>query len=109
MNDHKRFRGKSAVITGSTSGIGLGLARAFAEKGANIMLNGLGEPAEIESIRKGLQDDLGVRVSYSPANMRDPDEITGMIRQARLTAQSYPSTAAGPPANRSTRLRSHLP
>jgi 3-hydroxybutyrate dehydrogenase len=51
----KAFAGKSVVITGSTSGIGLGIARAFAGEGANVMLNGLGELAAIEATRAGLE------------------------------------------------------
>jgi 3-hydroxybutyrate dehydrogenase len=82
MNDHERLKGKSAVITGSTSGIGLGLACALAEKGVNILLNGLGEPDEIRSAKERVEDNPGVKVSYSPADLRIPGEIAGMIEQA---------------------------
>ncbi len=74
--------GKSAVVTGSTSGIGLGFARALAAEGVNVMLNGLGDAAEIEAIRAGLEAEHGVRALYSPANMLRGDEITAMMREA---------------------------
>ena len=70
---------KTAVITGSTSGIGLGCARAFAEKGANVVINGLGDADEIEKTRAAIEADFGVRCTYSPANMLKGDEIAGMI------------------------------
>ncbi len=73
---------KTAVITGSTSGIGLGCARAFAEKGANVVINGLGDADEIEKTRAAIEADFGVRCTYSPANMLKGDEIAGMIADA---------------------------
>ncbi|PVB61244.1 3-hydroxybutyrate dehydrogenase [Labrenzia sp. 011] len=73
---------KTAVVTGSTSGIGLGYARAFAEKGANVVINGLGDAAEIERTRAAIEADFGVRCSYSAANMLKGDEIAGMIADA---------------------------
>jgi 3-hydroxybutyrate dehydrogenase len=73
---------KTAVVTGSTSGIGLGCARAFAEKGANVVINGLGDPAEIEATRAAIEADFGVKCLYSPANMLNGDEIAGMIADA---------------------------
>jgi 3-hydroxybutyrate dehydrogenase len=76
------LKGKSAVITGSTSGIGLGFARALAAQGVNVMINGLGDAREIEAIRAGLAKDHGVTALYSPANMTKGDEITTMIREA---------------------------
>jgi 3-hydroxybutyrate dehydrogenase len=74
--------GKSAVVTGSTSGIGLGFARALAAQGVNVMLNGLGDAAEIEKVRAGLAAEHGVKVLYSPANMLKGEEITAMVREA---------------------------
>jgi 3-hydroxybutyrate dehydrogenase len=74
--------GKTAVITGSTSGIGLGFARAFAAAGSNVMLNGLGDAAEIEAIRAGIEKTHGVRCLYSPANMMIGAEISGMVKAA---------------------------
>jgi 3-hydroxybutyrate dehydrogenase len=73
---------KTAVVTGSTSGIGLGCARALAEKGANVVINGLGDAAEIEKTRVAIEADFGVRCTYSPANMLNGDEIAGMIADA---------------------------
>ena len=72
------FAGKSAVITGSTSGIGLAIARAFAGGGMNVMLNGFGEPGEIEAIRAGIEQECGVKVLHSRADMTKPDEIATM-------------------------------
>jgi len=71
-----------AVVTGSTSGIGLSVARALAAKSADIMLNGFGDADEIEMIRANLERDYGVRALYSPADMTKPDEIAGMIADA---------------------------
>jgi 3-hydroxybutyrate dehydrogenase len=76
---------KSALITGSTSGIGLGIATALAHAGYNIMLNGLGEAAAIEAIRASLEAETGVDVHYDPANMMSPDEIGAMISNAKRT------------------------
>src|SRR3954469_17161733 len=74
--------GKSAVITGSTSGIGLAIARALAREGANVVINGLGEPAEIEEVRRSIERDYSVKAVYSPADMAKPDEIIAMVREA---------------------------
>ncbi|MEO0394032.1 MAG: 3-hydroxybutyrate dehydrogenase [Pseudomonadota bacterium] len=74
--------GKNAVVTGSTSGIGLGMARALAMAGANVMINGLGDAAEIEKTRASLEQESGVKVRFNGANMLKPDEITAMIDEA---------------------------
>jgi 3-hydroxybutyrate dehydrogenase len=76
------LQGKSAIVTGSTSGIGLGIARAFAERGAAVMLNGFGNADEIEFTRSQLEREYGVRVGYSGADMRRPDEIRALAQQA---------------------------
>ncbi|SHM98583.1 3-hydroxybutyrate dehydrogenase [Roseibium suaedae] len=73
---------KTAVITGSTSGIGLAYARALAGQGANIVINGLGDADEIEKTRAAIESDFGVRCVYSAANMMKPEEITTMIGNA---------------------------
>jgi 3-hydroxybutyrate dehydrogenase len=74
---------KSAIVTGSTSGIGLGIARAFAEQGADIMLNGFGNAQEIEFTRAELQRQFGVKVRYSGADMSQPAQIRAMAEVAR--------------------------
>ena len=73
---------KSAIVTGSTSGIGLGIARAFAEAGADVMLNGFGHADEIEFTRSQLQREFGVKVLYSGADMSQPEQIRAMAMQA---------------------------
>ncbi|HEY8564469.1 MAG TPA: 3-hydroxybutyrate dehydrogenase [Beijerinckiaceae bacterium] len=79
------LQGKTALVTGSTSGIGLAIARAFAKEGANIVLNGLGKPEEIEAARAGIESDFGVKVVHSPADMTKPDEIAAMVRLGEET------------------------
>jgi 3-hydroxybutyrate dehydrogenase len=74
------LKGKTALVTGSTSGIGLATARALAADGANIMLNGFGEAAAIEKERAGLEKDFGIKALYSPADMSKPGEIADMIK-----------------------------
>ncbi len=76
------LKGKNAIITGSTSGIGLGIATALARAGSNVMLNGLGEPAAIEQARSLLAHDTGAKVLYHPANMLSAEQIFDMVRAA---------------------------
>jgi 3-hydroxybutyrate dehydrogenase len=78
-----QMRGKVAVITGSTSGIGLGIAEAFAREGARVMLNGFGNADEIEAARARIADETNVKVAYHPADMTKPAEIEAMIAAAR--------------------------
>jgi 3-hydroxybutyrate dehydrogenase len=73
------LKSKSAVVTGSTSGIGLAYARALAAEGANVMLNGFGDAAEIETIRAGLENEFKIKALYSPADMTKPAEIVAMV------------------------------
>ncbi|MBS0532536.1 MAG: 3-hydroxybutyrate dehydrogenase [Proteobacteria bacterium] len=73
------LKGKTALVTGSTSGIGLATARALAADGANIMLNGFGDKAEIEKLRAGLEKEFGIKAKYSPADMSKPGEIADMV------------------------------
>ena len=73
------LKGKVAVVTGSTSGIGLAYARAFAGAGANIVLNGMGAPADVEKERSAIENDFGVKAVYSPADMAKPNEIAELI------------------------------
>ena len=76
------LKGRSAVVTGSTSGIGLGIAEALAAQGADILLNGFGDAAEIEKLRTSLAEAYGTRVSYSAADMSKQPEVDAMIAQA---------------------------
>jgi 3-hydroxybutyrate dehydrogenase len=79
------MKAKSAVITGSTSGIGLGIARTFAKNGMDIVLNGFGDPLKIEEIRRGMETEYKVRVIYSPADMTQPAQIREMLSIAEKT------------------------
>jgi 3-hydroxybutyrate dehydrogenase len=76
------MKGKTAIVTGSTSGIGHGIATAFAAEGCNILLNGFGPAAEIEQIRADLAKNHGVKVGYSPADMSKPADIRAMVALA---------------------------
>jgi 3-hydroxybutyrate dehydrogenase len=74
--------GKSAIVTGSTSGIGLAIARRLAAAGSNIMLNGFGDANEIETIRGEIANGHNIKVIYNPADMTRPPEIADMVAQA---------------------------
>ena len=76
------LNGQNAIVTGSTSGIGLGIARALAQAGANVVLNGFGKPDEIERTRAELVAETGVEVSHSSADMTKAAEIASMVRDA---------------------------
>ena len=75
------LKGKIAIVTGSTSGIGLGIARALAAQGAGIMLNGFGSPAQIDAVRAEVAG-RGVRVGYNGADMSKPVEIAALVEAA---------------------------
>src|SRR6185295_3132447 len=79
------LKDKTALVTGSTSGIGLAIARALARQGANVMLNGFGEPALIEKLKKEIAAS-GARVEFHPADMTQPAQIAELVREtaARL-------------------------
>lgn len=73
------LKGRTALVTGSTSGIGLGIARALAGQGVNVMLNGLGDTAEIERLRAALATDTGVTVRFHDANVSRADEVARLV------------------------------
>ncbi|MBV1702783.1 MAG: 3-hydroxybutyrate dehydrogenase [Hyphomicrobiales bacterium] len=75
------LKNRTALVTGSTSGIGLAIARAFAQDGANIMINGLGDAGPIEAERAKIESDFGVKCLYSAADMTKPDEIVAMVKE----------------------------
>ncbi len=76
------LKGKSAVVTGSTSGIGLGIARALAKEGCNLMLNGFGDAAEIEKLRAGIAAEFGIKVLYDGADMSKGEAISAFMKKA---------------------------
>jgi 3-hydroxybutyrate dehydrogenase len=76
------LKGKVALVTGSTSGIGLGIAHALAGQGADILMNGFGDAAEIERLRAATAERFGVRVAYSSADISKAADIQGMVKQA---------------------------
>jgi len=78
----RQLAGKSAVVTGSSSGIGRSIAESFAREGANVMLNGFGDAKEIEALRFGLEKQHGVKARYHGADMSKPAEIADLIRKA---------------------------
>jgi 3-hydroxybutyrate dehydrogenase len=79
----KMLKGKTAIITGSTSGIGQGIAFSLAQKGVNIMLNGFGNASDIEAQRSKMEQDYGIKALYNPADMTKPEEIQSMISETK--------------------------
>ena len=76
------LKGKNALVTGSTSGIGLGIAEGLAAQGVNLVLNGFGDAKEIEALRAGLAAKFGVKVLYDGADMSKADQIEAMMHKA---------------------------
>ena len=79
------LKGKVAVVTGSTSGIGLGVANALAQQGASVMINGFGDPKEIEALRGSLERLAGAPSAYQDADMSKPAEVAALIMEAERT------------------------
>ncbi|WP_324807138.1 3-hydroxybutyrate dehydrogenase [Sphingomonas sp. LY29] len=75
--------GKTAIVTGSTSGIGLAIAKALAAQGASVMINGFGDDAAIEAERKALAETSGAKALYDPADMSKPEEIAAMVERCQ--------------------------
>jgi 3-hydroxybutyrate dehydrogenase len=73
---------KAALVTGSTSGIGLAIATAFAKAGMDVTLNGLGDPAEIERVRAVLEREAGVAVRFDGADLMKPDSAAALVENA---------------------------
>ncbi|MCB1531161.1 MAG: 3-hydroxybutyrate dehydrogenase [Rhodospirillales bacterium] len=77
------LEGKTAIITGSTSGIGQGIARALAREGCHIMLNGFGDAGKIEEDRAALEKETGRKILYNGANMTSPEEIEALVKETK--------------------------
>ncbi|MES2215369.1 MAG: 3-hydroxybutyrate dehydrogenase [Pseudomonadota bacterium] len=82
------IKGKNAIVTGSTSGIGLAIAHSLAAEGCNIMLNGFGEKAAIDALLIELPKTYGIKVEYSPADMSKPEDISQMVEYCIRTLGS---------------------
>lgn len=78
------LNGKVALVTGSTSGIGLGIARALAKEGAAVMLNGFGDAAAIETLRAGLAAEFGVKVGYNGADLSKAEGVAGLVKATQV-------------------------
>src|SRR3546814_475037 len=78
----RMLKGKAAVVTGSTSGIGLGVAQAWAAQGCDVVINGFGDRAEIEKTRSRLEDGFGIRAVYSAADMSRPEDVRALVAEA---------------------------
>ena len=81
------LEGKAALVTGSTGGIGLAIAQAFAAAGCRVMLNGLGDRCAIDPLRDGIARKAGVKVAYNAADMSKPAEIADLVTDGGWTAQ----------------------
>jgi NAD(P)-dependent dehydrogenase (short-subunit alcohol dehydrogenase family) len=86
--------GKSVVVTGSTSGIGRGIARAFAAEGTNVTLNGFGDQDAVEQERRSIEEEFGVTAIYSDADVTNPGEVgeNAWLRGAHGVGRSHAVT-----------------
>jgi 3-hydroxybutyrate dehydrogenase len=82
------LHGKVALVTGSTSGIGLGIARALAGAGASVMLNGFGDVAQIEGIRSRLEQECGVKISYNGADVSNGKQVAALVAETQASLGS---------------------
>jgi 3-hydroxybutyrate dehydrogenase len=82
MTTDRFLKGRHALVTGSTSGIGKGIAEALADQGCTLTINGFGDPGDIETLREALGERSGAPVSYHPADMSRPDDIEVMMHEA---------------------------
>src|SRR5262249_16792117 len=82
MAGRRPLEGRTAIVTGSTSGIGLGIAKALAQAGAAVMLNGFGDPTEVEAQRAAIAAENDVDVAYDAADMSNRDAIRMMVERA---------------------------
>ncbi|WP_298215541.1 3-hydroxybutyrate dehydrogenase [Acidocella sp.] len=77
------LKGKVALVTGSTSGIGLGIARALAAEGADIMLNGFGDADDIEKLRAGMEKEFTIKAAYDGADLSKPDQVAALVQKTQ--------------------------
>ena len=89
MATNRPLAGKGALVTGSTSGIGLGIARGLAAAGANLLLNGFGDAGAIARLRDGLEREFAVTVGYSAADMSRPGQIEVMLKEADRAVAAF--------------------
>src|SRR5215471_2067668 len=87
IKSQQSLAGKVSLVTGSTSGIGLGIARALAAAGSDVVLNGFGMPHEVADVQAKIAAEFKVRVSYSPADMSKPAAIREMIETALRSSE----------------------
>ena len=103
------LKGKVALVTGSTSGIGLAIARAFAKEGADVCINGFGDAAAIEKERSGIEKDFGVKAIYSGADMSKGDRDRRHDRRRRQASSAASISWSTMPASSSSRRSRNFP